>query len=477
MRTQVYSASDLKIETKKETFTYPKGSLIQLEVGTSEDVYVVHHRLKEEERKSGDACAKSGKAGSLQMKSPSGGGAPKLVCVVPGMESYESYDYTPTMGIQTSYLKFLRMEDLKFFSDAVILESQINPSVDFKEFALEDALLSERLSPSLISRYLNETSSSLEKLFMKDNKTFIRLPVQTRSKVLTVTEKVAALSGYEKIDDSQVKPDDILAVSARKEGNSNETGYLVSTRMMSEGIDRALQGYLVGKLKSALPNGWTIRVNEGHTIVQPNGDRPAQMMTILKQLPVSLEVNKHVKDGLEFYEVSILEGDQEEVVESFYTRETAYSKYELLEADDKTPEEGDDCQSDGKKGVLQKQGDALVCVVKESMTPEFDEDIHEGDPCADNEGYAGTVKFYEGNLCCMVPRKTVTESGTQFTEEVAFIIPVNEAEFGASQGDSASPAPGDPCDYSGQTGTLQLINGALICALGGEPPRGADGAN
>jgi hypothetical protein len=36
------------------------------------------------------------------------------------------------------------------------------------------------------------------------------------------------------------------------------------------------------------------------------------------------------------------------------------------------------------------------------------------------------------------------------------------------------PCEGDPCEMHGQAGKLMMINGALICSLGGEPPAGAD---
>jgi len=76
----------------------------------------------------------------------------------------------------------------------------------------------------------------------------------------------------------------------------------------------------------------------------------------------------------------------------------------------------------------------------------------------------------------MIPKKILQKGKeAEFVEHVAFTI--TEAEFDASSGDSASPAPGDPCDYQGQTGTLTLLNGALVCSIGGQPPVGSDGAN
>lgn len=545
MRTHVYSAADLKIETKDEIFSYPKGSMIQLEVGKSQDVYVVHHRLFEYDKKPGDACAKAGKSGTLQSKTGNDGKT-KLVCVVPGMESYsneDSYEYTPKLGVKPTFLKFLRLEDLKFFLDSALLGTQISEHIDFKDFKLESALLDEKLSPSLISRYMSSVSSPVQKLFTKDNVSYIRVPVFNRSKVMLTNEKLKVIQEFDAIEDREIESDGILAVSSRTKGNANETGYFVATELMAHGVDSKLEQYLVNKLKTSLPDNWEMQEDDGRILVAPNGDRPAAFLTLLNSLPVDLEVNRRVAKGREIYEISIKDKEQEEVVESYYSRDVITNRYELVEQGNgkdngKTPEEGDECRSEGKKGVLQKQGDALVCVVKESFEPDFSEDINEGDACMDNSGNVGVIKLTEDNrYCCVVTKKVMKkvknedsapeddeeDEEADYQQEIAFKIPnkkyiegevraayenaikrglshedavnfvsdnqfkgilkreadarlgnVKEDEEGSSHG---GPVPGDPCEAQGQTGTLQLVNGALICALGGVPPVGTDGAN
>jgi len=517
MKTSIFAATDVRIETKSEIFAYPKGALIQVEADTGGDVYVVHHRLIEDgdEKKDGDSCSLFGKDGKIKDGK----------CVVEG----KSYDY-PKKRVESSHLKFLRMEDLRFFASSVVFEDQMSKTIDFRDISLSEALLVERLTPAHISKYANGTSS-LEKRFIKEGIEFYRLPVMTRDKVLQDHEKTSKIDKFDRIETPQ-KSDDIVVISAREKNNANQTGYLVALeRILNNDVERHLIGYIEKKITEAAESNWKVRKTENSVNVNLNGQRPAGLYNVISSLPVKVEVKSKKDKDDSFMELSLVSPELENVVESYYTKETAYSKYTLIEAEgDKQPEEGDACESGGKKGSLQKQGDSMVCMVKESLNLNFIEEAAEGDACESEGGKKGTMKMVNGTLACVIMEDE--------KESVVFTVPVREEKFKKGQRvstpqgpgvvtsgedsttigdvgggytlikvqldsgkevnvsktalskesygeaemqpgsrDSASPAVGDPCDYQGQQGYLALVNGALICGLGGQKPPGADGAN
>jgi hypothetical protein len=452
MKASVFVSTDLRLETQKNVFMYPKGSLIQVEVDTSDDVFVVHHHLVETE---------NDKKEKIQT-------------------------------VESKYLRFTRLEDVRFFTGAVLLETQISKRIDFKDITMDEALFNERLSPAHISRYLGG-SSIYEKTYTKEDKEYIRVPVMVRETLMEPTQKINELIKFDRIDTSKIKHEDIISLSAREKGNANDTGYLVALeRIVTGDTDTHIPEYVFEELKEKSQGNWDLKLVEGKIHVDLKGQRPATLNNLVSSLPVSLNVEAVAKDGSMVYEVSIQEKTLETVVESYYTREVAYDKYNLVEGvpppvgapaagDNAAPAEGSPCTSNGKQGTLQKQGESLVCMVKESIDPSFNEDILEGDICS-ADGKNGYIKEdADGNLCCMISESSINDKGKEeILEVVLFSIPKKtpqqEAQF-AVNADSSSPNVGDPCDYQGQTGSLQLINGALICSLGGKKPAGADGAN
>jgi hypothetical protein len=507
MHCAVFAATDLVLNTSKERFYYPKGAMVQLEVGQDQDVYVVHHRMSEAEGSEGDACELFGKKGTLQ-KNDDG----KIVCKV---GSEESADYKKESKVVSTNLRFVRIEDLHFMLDSVIFESQLSPTIDFKDSKINEVLLDERLSPAMVSRYLTDATTPLEKSYFKDKVQHVRLPIRTKRESLTSKEKVKILQNFDAMESTDIQSEDILSIDARTAGNANETGYLISVEALLGNTNADMLGYLESKMIEGLPEGWKLRrTQEGKIKVETQGARPAPLATFLSTLPLKTETRVLNTDGIMNYEVSIATPNLKPVVETYYTKNTAYEKFTRIEADGK-PEEGDTCKTDdGKTGVLTKQGDALVCMVKESYTPDFREAAAEGDPCK-ADGKDGVMKMVNGALACVVKetrtlegnpmevpddakegddceafgkKGKVTKSAkgnlyckvTETVETIAFTAPMVklEAEFGGDGegANAASPAPGDSCDAQGKPGTLKLINGALVCSAG-ELPAGADGAS
>lgn len=448
MKTSVLAATDLKLETKDGVYFYPKGSLIQVEVNKDNDVLVVHHRLGEEEKEN------------------------------------DKKEKIKVPKVETSHLRFLRMEDLKFFAVSTVLESQLSKAIDFKDITVTEAMFDERLTPAHISRYTNGISS-VTKTFTKEGKEYIRLPVMIREKILTENEKIKIISEFEQIDTSKVKTSEILAMSARDKGNANETGYLVALeRVALNDVDDHLVEYLNSKIAKAAESNWKVKKTEGSIKVYLNGQRPATLMNVLGTLPVKVHVEQGKDNDNPFFEIKSLDPKLEEVVESYYTKTTFHKDYKREDAVDGDPKEGDPCVSEGKKGTLVKQGESLVCMVKESVSLNFDEDAREGDPCSTKEGQYGVLSMVEGCLACVIqnPKVNETSGETELVDHVEWNIPKKapskEAEFvNNSTGDGASPKVGDPCNYGGKSGTLALLNGALICQIGGDKPAGSDGAN
>jgi hypothetical protein len=318
-------------------------------------------------------------------------------------------------------------------------------------------------------------SSSLDKRFIKGGVEHYRLPVMTRDKVLEDHQKTSRIEKFGRIDTPK-KSDDIVVISAREKNNANQTGYLVALeRILANDIDRHLVGFIEKKISESAESNWKVKKTENSVRVYLNGQRPAGLYNVISTLPLKVEVKSKKDSDTAFMELSIVNPQLENVVESYYTREVAYKKYTIIEAEgDKKdqPEEGDACESDGKKGTLSKEGDSLVCMVKESVNLSFREEAGEGDACEGDGGKKGTMKMVNGALACVI-------MDSQNKESVIFTVPPikNEAEMQPGGTDAASPAVGDPCDYQGQQGKLALVNGALICSIGGEKPAGADGAN
>jgi hypothetical protein len=476
MKSAVLAATDLVFNTSKERFYYPKAALIQLEVGTDQDVYVIHHRLAETELEGGE----------------------KGNTVV------------------STNLRVVRKEDLSFILDSIIFESQLSSAINFRDVTLENALLAERLTPAMLSRYLTDATTPLEKSYVRERVQYLRLPIRTQHQTLSAKEKIAVLREFDPIEARDIKSQDILSVDARARGNVNETGYVVAMDALLENTNADLLGYLEARLTEGLPQEWRIRrTKESRLRIETKGARPAALSTFLSILPVKTSVQPISHDGDIHYEVAISQPEPSSVVETFYTRDVAYPKYVTLEDSGDKPEEGDPCKTeDGKSGVLKKQGDSLVCMVKESYTPNFREEVKEGDPCEDKDGTKGTMRLVNGALVCVVKESRITrfdvadssalregdayskdgvtgkivrdENGKligqviEFVDREAFRAPfVKEAEFGGdSEGSNgASPAPGDICAVGNEAGTLKLINGALICAIGNDLPNGAEGAN
>jgi hypothetical protein len=477
MKSAVFSATDLVFNTPKERFYYPKGAMIQLEVGNDQDVYVVHHRLQQVEDEEGKK----------------------------------------ETSVLSTNLRVVRLEDLNFILDSTVFESQLSPAIDFKDVNMDEALFSERLSPAMISRYLTDSMSAVEKTYTKDKVQYIRIPIRSKKENLGSKDKMKLLQKFDQMETKNIKSEDILSIDARSAGNANETGYLVSVESLLGNTNADLLGYLESKLVAGLPEEWKVRrTKESKLRVDTKGARPAPISTFLSTLPIKTELNVINDDGTLRYEVSVATPGLTPVLETYYTRTVPYEKYTQLELNSDGPEEGDPCTTeDGKKGVLQKQGDKMICMVKESYTPNFREAAAEGDPCEAN-GKKGTMKRVNGALACMVKEVKITkfeipsssnvQEGDEYiynndlkgkvvkeangklvgqvsetVETEAFTAPMVklEAEFGGDGegSNSAAPAPGDDCAVAGKPGKLVLINGALICELPGQPNSGRDGAN
>jgi hypothetical protein len=476
MKSAVFSATDLVFNTPKERFYYPKGAMIQLEVGNDQDVYVVHHRLQQVEDEEGKK----------------------------------------ETSVLSTNLRVVRLEDLNFILDSTVFESQLSPAIDFKDVNMDEALFSERLSPAMISRYLTDSMSAVEKTYTKDKIQYIRIPIRSKKENLGSKDKMKLLQKFDQMETKNIKSEDILSIDARSAGNANETGYLVSVESLLGNTNADLLDYLESKLVVGLPEEWKVRrTKESKLRVDTKGARPAPISTFLSTLPIKTELNVINDDGTFRYEVSVATPGLTPVLETYYTRTVPYEKYTQLELNSDGPEEGDPCTTeDGKNGVLQKQGDKMICMVKESYTPNFREAAAEGDPCT-IDGKKGIMKTVNGALACMVKETKISNfklEGSDYSEgdhvvsedgksgrvvkddkgrltgQISEVIEVEgfvapfvklEAEFGGdSEGsNAAAPAPGDSCSSAGRPGKLVLLNGALICEIPGQPTAGRDGAN
>lgn len=490
MKTAVYAATDVAFDTKSERVLYPKGSLIQIE-NLNGDIFVVHHKLTDKEVEKG------------------------------GKKETEKV-------IETKLYKFLRMEDLKFALDAVIFDSQLSDAIDFRDVSLTDTLLSERIPPGFVLAYTVDETSPFKKKYEKEGKEIIRLPVRTRVKEMSSNDKIKELAVFDENQEAfNVETfEDITSVTARVEGNTNQTGYLIHLPALND-VRPYLPNYLESKLREGLPEDFRIlrvlATNEDtgqeertDTIrIYTNGAPVAQIEQFLSTLPLSVMWQRN--EQKEAYEIDILENEPEEVVETFFTREVYHENYTLLEGEGR--KEGSKCVNEaGDVGVLVKQDDKLVCLTKESFTPDFNDYVKVGDPCQTEAGISGTIQEVDGSLACVcktwketdhedyefnlseaekiagAPCKKGDMMGTLQpnmmgklvckvagqTEIVGYIIPkIDEAESydGYPLSPGSSPKVGDDCLYQGKPGKLVLINGALICALGGTPPKGSDGAN
>jgi hypothetical protein len=480
-----FTGTDFVFETKSNKINYPKGAFIQLEVDKNNDVYVVNHRF----------------ATIQELSDPKDPQSKKVDKQI----------------VETKYYKFTRAEDLKFASDNLFFEDQLSDAIDLKDLSLSDILLKERVSPDLVTSYLSNKSTSLEKSYVKEGITHIRLPVRTIVKDTPLSEKLKILSKFDRID--VPASDNINVVSIREKNRAQETRHIVETESLYREVDSKLLGYLQNKLNEACPKDWKIRTVEGAVRVSINGERPAALNTILETLPIKVTRTLDRKNEDTFYEIRLQESEQEKVVESFYTK---YVPYKLAE-DIGDKKEGDPCQGEGgKQGVLYKLGDSFVCMVEESFLEDLDLDevFFEGDSCGPNG--KGKLKIIEGKMCCVVDNTTYTHHFSDFktfsencqegdkcsfngkegkvkklgeslvceiretSEEVLFtcldedggIVPLSGKEPpGDPPAAPASPCEGDPCDDHGHPGVLKMINGALICSVGGGLPAGAGGAN
>ena len=473
-KSTVYSGTDLVIETTRDRFSYPKGSFVQLEADKDDNVFVVHHRIVEVERPS-DPRDKRSKPIKVQ-------------------------------EVETKYLRFGRADDLRFAMENLFFESQFSSTIDLKDTTLSEALLVDRLSPDLITAYLSNKESALHKSYTKEGLARIRMPVRSLTNPMSISEKFKALTGFDRIDTSKVKTETINIVSAKVNNRVQDTNYLVMAESLYNNVDPLLVSYLEKKLRESSPKDWRIRIVEGVVRVSMNGDRPAKLYSMLEAIPVNLIVTEVRKDEDSFLEISLERPEQEEVVESFYTKYVPYDDYKVLTEEDDEKKEGDPCEKDGKKGTLKKIGDAMVCMVKESVESDLDLDevFVEGDPCG--EYGQGRLKIIEGKYCCVVSEDRYETSFTDFKtfnpqmkegdraldrnnrEGIlkmigeTFACEVKETTDKTifkclSEFEDAMPREGDACEIDSQAGRLMMINGALVCSLNGQPPLGSTGAN
>jgi hypothetical protein len=489
MKSAVYAATDIAFDTKTERFLYPKGSFIQLELAPTGDVYVIHSRLAEKE-----------------------------------VEKDDGTKVTENTVVSTN-LKFIRLEDLTFALDNLVFEDQLSEAIDFRDIALDDAIVTERIPPVYIAAYLVDETSPVEKEFNKNGNPLIRIPVRTISKEMTHRDKVGWLRGFDVLEDHDFgQSQDVLSLTARAAGNVNETKHLVDLPALSD-VRPFLPSYLESKLKTGLPKDWRVRrvtqTNEGEETktdrirLFTNGDQITHYENFVSTLPITVEHTFNREK--EYLEVHIIDPDLPEVVESFFTKPIYSEKFTLIDGEEN--KEGSKCVNEnGDVGKLVKQNDKLVCMTKEAYEPDFSDKIQVGDPCQSAVGLIGEIKQVDGNLACVCKEwqnvdhtefecdlseaertagsacKKGDQQGTLQVgpdgklvcrvpgqaETIAFTIPpIEEAESytGYPLSPGSSPSAGDPCDYQGKPGVLILQNGALICGLGGQKPKGADGAN
>jgi hypothetical protein len=469
MKLSVYTGTALVVEIKNDRIAYPKGAFVQLEIDKNDDPIIVHHRLVEVEQLS-------------DQKDP----ASKKVKV---------------KQVETRYLKLTRLEDLKFVTENLFFENQFSPVIGIVDVSMTDALLKENISPDLMTAYLSNKQSSLQKSYVENGVTHVRIPVKTLAKDLSVMEKLKTFSEFDRIDTSKIKVENINIVSVREKNKLQETRYLVIPEALYNDIDSKLLGYVCGKITEAAPKDWKVRVVDNSIRVSINGAAPYSLYNILETIPVSVDYNTVKKDEDTYIEIATKRPDEERLVESFYTKSTPYEEFLVEDDGNDEKKEGDPCEAKGKKGRLKKSGDSFVCMVDESFEDDLDLDevFLEGDSCGEDGN--GVLKLVEGNLCCVIENtsytqhytgyKTFTEEGKEgdacekdgkkgelckvgdnlvckikeSTEQVLFTC-VTEAD--------AMPCEGDPCEMHGQPGRLMMVNGALVCSLNGQPPLGSD---
>ena len=469
MKMSVYTGTNLVFETKNNRFTYPKGAFIQLEVDKNDDPIVVHHRLAEVEELS-------------DPKDP----ASKKVKVT---------------RVESKYLRFTRLDDLRFVTENIFFEDQFSPVIELVDTTMADALLKENISPDLMTAYLSDKNSSLQKSYVKDGVTHIRIPVRPLSKDVSVVEKLKTLSKFDRIDTSKINTEDVSIISAQQKNRLQETKYLIMPEALYNNADNLLLDYICGKLREAVPKDWRVRVVEDSVRVTINGAAPYTLYNILETIPVSIAHSIVKKDDEDSYiEIIMKEPDEKLVVESFYTKQVAYDDFLVEDDGNEEKKEGDACQAKGKKGRLKKSGDSFVCMVDESYEDDLDRDevFLEGDSCGPDGN--GILRIIDESLCCVVENTKYTQhySGFQTLTEQgkegdacekdgkkgelckvgdSLVCKIKESQeevlFACMAEDAAMPREGDPCEMHGQPGKLMLVNGALICSLGGEPPLGA----
>jgi hypothetical protein len=469
MKLSVYAGTALVIETKNERIAYPKGAFLQLEVDKNDDPIIVHHRLVEVEQLSDskDLASKKVKVNT----------------------------------IETKYLRFTRLEDLKFIAENIFFEDQFSPVIGIIDTTMADALLKEGISPDLVTAYLSNKESSLQKSYVKDGITHVRIPVKPLAKDVSVMEKLKTLSKFDRIDTSKVKVENINIISVREKNRLQDTRYLVISEALYGDIDNLLLEYVCDKIIETAPKDWKVRVVDSSIRATINGAPPYSLYNILETIPISLDYDTVKKDEDSFIEITVRNPDEEKVIESFYTKLTPHEDFYVEDDGKDEKKEGDPCQADGKKGRLKKSGDSFVCMVEESYEDDLDLDevFLEGDPCGpDNKG---VLKLIEKNLCCVVEDisytqhysgySTLTEQGKEGDAcekdgkkgELCkvgdnLVCKIKESKeqvlFTCLAEGEAMPCEGDPCEMHGQPGKLMMINGALICSLGGDPPTGAD---
>jgi hypothetical protein len=472
MKMSVYTGTDLILETRNDQISYPKGAFVQLEVDKSDDPVIVYHRIVETEQ-----LSDLKDSGSKKVK---------------------------VSAIETKYLKFTRIDDLRFMAENLFFENQFSPVIKLVDVSMADALLKEHISPDLITAYLSN-KESLEKSYIKDGITHVRVPVRPLVTETSVMEKLRTFSKFDRIDTSKMKTEDITTVSARGNGKLQETKYLVISDALYNGVNSFLLEYVCNKVVEAAPKDWKVRVVDGSIRATINGAAPYSLYNILETIPVSMKRVTIKKDENTYIEMTLKSPDQKQVVESFYTRQVEYQDYILEDetsgGDKDEKKEGDPCTADGKKGKLKKSGDSFVCMVDESYETDLDLDevFLEGDSCGpDNRG---VLKIVDESLCCVVENtsyvqhysgySTLTEEGKEgdpcekdgkkgelckIGDNLVCKIKESKPEvlFTVLTEDEAMPCEGDPCEMHGKAGKLMMINGALICSLDGEPPMGAD---
>ena len=424
-RLSVFAGADFIIETKGQKYAYNKGSYIQLEVDSNDDVFIVNHRMTTKEVLSDPKDSESKK---------------EII-----------------NAVETKHLRFTRIEDLKFAIDNVLFENQFSPTVDIQESSLSELLLKERVSPDIVTAYLSNTSSVLQKTYTKEGLTIVRIPIRTLATRPTVQEKLRTLLTFEKIDTAKLNPEPITVVSVREKSLANDSGYLVATEAMYGDVDQYLLPLIRDKIKESAPKDWKVRIVDNKVRVSMNGDRPASLVNILETFPI-FTTRKSVKTGEDaYYEIALDYKQPELVVESFYTEEVAYP---LTEEDD-GKQEGDACTTkEGQKGTLKKIGDGMVCMVKESMDPskfsaltEDDENEQDkvdpkiGTPCSNAEGKKGTYQMVAGKLSCVIDGDLKDSQRRRYREE----------DEGGKEGDK--------CSKDGKDGVLKLVDGKLVCEI------------